>query len=675
MRAPRLSVLVSLVLVACGGEPPPPPEVPAAPAPPATAAPTAAASATAAQAPVAADSNPTERTAAQKARDDARLPLADAIIGAYSNYDARYSADRKKILFGSRRDGNREYYLADASKPDAAPVAVTHGPERASYAVFSRDGKSIFFTRDTGADENFRIYQVGLDGKNETCLTPGPVLHRENPVEPRHKPGTLVYSQSDVKSPSTQFVVQQVGKEPQVVYTEQVPSYLNDVTQDGKRALYARWNSASDLVLFELNLGSGKTHRLYPEEGKKAAVHDASYSSDGSRVYVAGDDGASSQLLLALDAKSGAVKQSFTQTTPATASVSQVAASPRGDRLAVSIDAGDHEEAWLFDARTLKPLTKVQTPLGSVSLGPFSEDGAKVTATISEPSAPTDVFSIDVAKGAVEPLRKDARPGLESLAPIDASIETVKAFDGLPIPVIAYLPKGARTSGQKLPVIAEFHGGPSSSSSVAWDQFARFFVAQGYAFLEPNVRGSTGYGRAYEMADDREKRADWLKDLASVNAWAKSQPWADPNRVVVMGGSYGGYTVLMALTRQPTLWRAGVNYVGVANLFTFLKSTDQAIRSGFVNEFGDLDRDTALLNEFSPINKIDQIVAPLFVYQGQNDPRVPRPEADQVVKALRARKVPVEYQVAANEGHSLDHRENRAEFFVRVARFLEDNAK
>ncbi len=614
-------------------------------------------------------------TAEQKARDDARRPLANAIIDAFSNYAPRFSPDRKKIVFGSRRSGNREIYLADVARPDAAPVALTHGPERAESAFFSRDGRSMFFARDTGVDENFRIYQVGLDGKNEKCLTPGPVLNRSDVIEPRHAPGTLVYTQSDVKSPATQFVVQRVGEEPRVVHTEQIPAFLNDVTADGKRALFARWNSMSDFVQFELDLGTGNTRRLYPAEGKKVAIRTAAYSADGSRVFIAGDDGDSSQLLLALDAKSGAVQQTFVQKTPATASIAQVVVSPRGDRLGVAIDTGDHQEPWLFDAKTLKPVMRVPTELGYVTFDSFSNDGTQVTATVSGSSGPPDVHVIDVATGVVEPLRKDARPGLDTLPPIETTVETIQAFDGLSIPVIVHLPKGARTNGKKLPVIAQFHGGPQASSSVGWDQFARFFVAQGYAVIEPNVRGSKGYGRAFEMADNREKRADWLKDLVAVNTWAKSQAWADPNRVIAMGASYGGYTVLMALTRQPKLWRAGVDSAGSSNNVTFLQSTDQAIRSGFVDEFGDLDKDRALLEEFSPINQIDQLVAPLYVYQGQNDPRVPRAEADQVVEALRARNVPVEYQVPADEGHSLDRRDNRADFFVRVARFLEDNAK
>jgi len=274
----------------------------------------------------------------------------------------------------------------------------------------------------------------------------------------------------------------------------------------------------------------------------------------------------------------------------------------------------------------------------------------------------------------VEPLRDDKRTGLGALPAVSVAIETIKAFDELRIPLNVYLPKDL-PAGKKLPVIAEFHGGPASSSTLGWNLFARFLTSQGYALVEPNIRGSTGFGRAFEMADNREKRGDALKDVASVNAWIKAQPWADPERVVIFGGSYGGYLVLMGLTRQPALWRAGVDLVGVANLFTFLKSTDQSIRSLFVDEFGDLEKDQKLLDEYSPLREADKIVAPLFVYQGANDPRVPRPESDQVVRGLRARKIPVEYMVAMNEGHSIDRRETRVELLTRVARFLHDEMK
>jgi dipeptidyl aminopeptidase/acylaminoacyl peptidase len=224
-------------------------------------------------------------------------------------------------------------------------------------------------------------------------------------------------------------------------------------------------------------------------------------------------------------------------------------------------------------------------------------------------------------------------------------------------------------------VIVSFHGGPTSSSAVRWNPFIRFFTALGYAVVEPNVRGSSGFGIAYAMADNREKRADWLEDVAAVNAWVKARPWCDAERVVVMGGSYGGYTTLMAMTRQPTLWRAGIDLFGMSDLRTSILSASPASRSAWVAEYGDVENGAALLEKFSPMRDVDRIVRPLFVYAGANDPRVPRSESDAIVKALRARGVPVEYMVADNEGHSIDRRENKIELMTRTARFLDDALK
>jgi len=145
--------------------------------------------------------------------------------------------------------------------------------------------------------------------------------------------------------------------------------------------------------------------------------------------------------------------------------------------------------------------------------------------------------------------------------------------------------------------------------------------------------------------------------------------------MVVFGGSYGGYTVLIAMERWPELWKAGVDLFGVANMTTFLQSTSGVIREIFKLEFGDLDRDAAFLKTISPIEEVDKIRDPLFVYAGANDPRVPRPESDQIVAALRARKVPVEYMVADNEGHSLARKENMIAFFSRSGAFLESQLR
>jgi len=291
-----------------------------------------------------------------------------------------------------------------------------------------------------------------------------------------------------------------------------------------------------------------------------------------------------------------------------------------------------------------------------------------LTAVWSTPTTPTDVYRVDTATGRVSPLRSEKRAALDRLPAIDTKIVEIDAFDGGKIPINVYVPK--KISG-KVPVIVSYHGGPAGSSAVRWSPTALFYLSQGYAWVEPNVRGSSGFGRAFEAADNGAKRLDAFHDIESAGKWAAAQAWADPARVVVFGGSYGGYTVLVALTRQPDLWRAGVDLFGVANLKTFMATTSGVIHQIFLLEFGDPDKDGAFLDSISPVRDADRIVDPLFVYAGANDPRVPRPESDLIVKALRSRGVPVEYMVRDDEGHSLSRRESQIEFLSRSARFLE----
>ncbi|WP_394836657.1 prolyl oligopeptidase family serine peptidase [Pendulispora rubella] len=676
--AARAIVPIATLLTACGGgesAAPPPPAVaaPERPPPPAVAAPPAPS----------ASSEPTVLSEEQKRRDAARVPLASSIIDAYPNWGglfsslvATYSPDGKRIIFGSLRDGSPQIYAADVARPADPPKALSGGPERALSAVFTRDGKSVLFLRDTGADENFAIWRVNVDGTGLTNLTPGESLHRQDVLLPRRKPQIMIYGAKKVSELTTNVFSQSIdGGEPKVLYTHPRPGYATDAAPDASRALFIEYLSLSDSVLSEIDLAAGKARRVYPPEGRKGNVFSAMYSADGKRILMATDEGSESSLLLALDAASGKELARYTNASPKGAMM-QAAVSPKGDTLAVRVDAGDHGEVRILDAKSLKLLRAVKVPLGQVELGSFREDGRRFSIMISLPSQPPNVFEVDVAAGSVHPLRDEKHAGLDRMPPVQASITSIAAFDGLKIPVNVYLPaERANAEKRKLPTVAIFHGGPAASYPVRWSPVNRFLVALGYAVIEPNVRGSTGFGRAYEMGDNREKRADWLKDLETVNAWAKAQPWCDGERVVVWGGSYGGYTTLMALTRQPTLWRLGVDLFGVADLKAFLRTTSTEIRTAFVDEFGDLEKDSTLLEQFSPMRDVDKIVSPLFVYAGQNDPRVPRSESDAIVRALRTRRIPVEYMVAANEGHSLDRRETKVELFTRVARFLEDNLK
>ncbi|MCI0569154.1 MAG: prolyl oligopeptidase family serine peptidase, partial [Myxococcaceae bacterium] len=381
------------------------------------------------------------------------------------------------------------------------------------------------------------------------------------------------------------------------------------------------------------------------------------------------DAGKEAALLLAMDASTGKELARYTERKPANAEVAGVSVSKKGDRLALGLLAGNHQEVRLLHARTLKPAAKVQLPLGRGFPRDFSDDGRRLTLTWSSPGTPTDVFAIDSRTGKVSPLRSDARPTLKGLPVIETSLAEVKGFDGTVIPVHVYRQKGDK--GTRRPVIVSYHGGPAGTATIGWSPMAAFFVSQGYVWVEPNVRGSGGFGRAFEEADNGPRRLDAFKDIEASSRWAASQPWADKDRVVIYGGSYGGYTTLIGLTRFPELYRAGVNLFGVANLKTFMASTSGLIREVFHLEFGHPEKDAAFLDSISPLKDTGKIQDPLFVYAGANDPRVPRAESDLIVSAVRRSKVPVEYMVKDNEGHSLARRENQMEFYARMARFLQ----
>ncbi len=671
---PILALVVALVVAACGAPAKSSPS--AAPAaPPSEPAPPAAPAPTPPPAPVAVNADPDTPAGADAARDTELARAAAAAVDAFVNGQPVFTRDGKRVVFVSDRDGLPQLYVADAGKPDAPATRLVTSTDRVTGPVPTPDGKAVVFQSDHGADENWTYFRVNLDGSGLVELTPGERRQRNPAHIADGKPDTIFYSaraMSDVGTGVYMTSAKAPGEEKQIFHDDK-PGTLIDVSRDGKWGLFQRFPSRAENYLVAIDLATGAARPVWPRGDAKVTIFDASFSADGKRVIAATDGGGEQALVLSIDVATGKETARYVETRPATAELSTVLVAHQGNVVAATVNAGNHSEIRLLDAVTLKPRTAVALPLGTGGVSRFSEDGKRLTLSWSTPNTPTDIHTVEVATGKLAPLRKEPRPQLEGLAPIEASIVEVEAFDHQKIPVNVFVPAGS--GGKKLPVIVSYHGGPSGSSAIRWAPITRFFLGQGYAWIEPNVRGSTGFGRTYEAADNGHQRLDAFKDIETTGRWAASQPWADKDRVVVFGGSYGGYTVLVALTRYPDIWRAGVDLFGVANLKTFMATTSGFIREIFLLEFGDPDKDAAFLDSISPLRDADKIVDPLFVYAGANDPRVPRTESDLIVKALRARSVPVEYMVAANEGHSLSHRENIVGFLARAARFLENHLK
>lgn len=608
------------------------------------------------------------------ARDAELSAKAAGFIDAFTNSEPVLTSDGKRLVFVSNRDGLPQLYIADAGKPDAAATRLLATAQRVTDLVPTKDGKALLFRSDTGADENWSIYRVGLDGKDLVDLTPGDRINRDGIFVPDGAPDKLLFSGRKMsESRSTVYVASASKPEPaKAIYTDDKPAFLTDISDDATWGLVLQYPSRAENYLVRLDLATGKTQPLFPPEGEKISIFDAKVSADGKAVYVATDLGAEQALILALDARTGK-ELARHAIVPASAQINNLVVAKRGGLVAASLLVGNHAEVRLLDGKKLAAKAKVEMPLGQGLAGPFSEDGTRLLAAWSTPRTPTDVLAIDARTGKAAALRKEARSSLAAMPAIDTTISDIPSFDGGKIPTNVYLPVGEQ--GKPHPVLVVYHGGPAGTSVIRWNAGTAFFLSLGYAVVEPNVRGSSGFGRAFEAADNGPGRLDAFKDIETSARWVAAQPWADPARLVVYGGSYGGYTTLIALSRWPDIWRAGVNLFGVVDLKSFMKTTSGLIHQIFLLEFGDPQEDAAFLASISPITDVDKIVDPTFVYAGANDPRVPRTESDLIVKALRGRKISTEYMVADNEGHSLARRENQLAFFARCARFLETHLR
>lgn len=616
---------------------------------------------------------------ADAARDAELARIVAGVIDVVANSDPVFTRDGTRVAFVSNRDGLPQLYVGDVAQPAAAPLRLVQSTERIESPLATPDGAALVFRSDHDADENWSYYRVNLDGSGLVELTPGPRRHRDAPLIAQAKPETIFYSARPA-SEAQVAVYRTSARAPAGetrIYRDDQPGTLRDVNQDGTWGLLRRDISSSEAYVLAVDLETGASHPLYPPPAAaapKVAIYDARFSGDGKRALITTDGGGEQALVLSIDVETGRETARYVETRPVTALIEQIYVSAASNTAVLLLRAGGHSDVRVLDATTLRPRAAVTLPLGDGGdRGSFSHDGKRFALTWSTPNVPDDIYAVDVATGAVAPLRREARPALDGLPPIEVSITKVSAFDRLPLPTHVFRPAGS--SGKKLPVIVEYHGGPASSAWIQWSPATRLLIGQGYAVVQPNVRGSTGFGRAFEAADNGRKRLDAFRDVETIARWVASQRWADKRRMVAFGGSYGGYTVLIGLTRMPGIWRAGVEEIGFANLPTALATTNGTLRAIFRVEFGDVDRDGEFLESISPLADAGKIVAPLFVYAGAHDPRAARSESDRIVNALRVRQVPVEYMIAENEGHSMDHRETQLAFFSRMLRFLETHLK
>jgi dipeptidyl aminopeptidase/acylaminoacyl peptidase len=337
-----------------------------------------------------------------------------------------------------------------------------------------------------------------------------------------------------------------------------------------------------------------------------------------------------------------------------------------GRRLVVDANEEGYTRVRVHDPATLELEREVELPApGVVTHFALSPDGATLALGWSSPRHPWTVVIADLETGATRSL-DTAESSVRPDELVEPTLHRFESFDGESVPFFLFEPAGDRP----VPVVVEIHGGPEAQRTAMWMPLVQYLVGSGYAVAQPNVRGSTGYGKRYEHLDDLENRLDSVRDLVALRDRLAAEPRFD-GRAVLYGGSYGGYMVLAGLAFHPDLWAAGIAVVPVSSFVTFLENTAAYRRAYREREYGSLERDRDFLVEVSPLTHVDSMAAPLFIIHGANDPRVPLSEARQIHAALTSRGVPCELLVYDDEGHGLNKLKNRVDAYPRAVEWLE----
>lgn len=598
--------------------------------------------------------------------DEAAIAALLAAAPVVAEHTPRWSPDGRTIAFVSNRDGPNALYLR-AVDGDAPARRVVDVPPRFRRPVFSLDGRHLYFTTDASGDEAYVIRRVDLARGVIEAVAIAPQLERDGPW--MRPDGGFVFAGRPTNETRVAFYRQgpDLAAPPEEVFASESTSPWA-ARSDGARVLAIR--APLDDALEVVDLATGHRRALYPPSGATGVrVYDTTFAPTGPLVYVATDAGEEATHLLALDARTGREVARFTEPDAAVGEVHALTCA--GGTLAYVVDLGTHHEVRVLDARTLRPRASPVLPLGSEVPGAhhptrshglaLAPDGRRLAVEWSTPSSPARVLLVDTRTGAVTPLTREAPP----VSPIETEVVRIPSFDGLALPTLVYRAPG----GGPRPVIVAIHGGFVFASTARHDPQLTALLSEGWAVVEPNVRGSGGFGRRFASLDDGPRKLEAVRDLRAVAEWIGAQPWADRERLAILGPSAGGYMTLMALGHQPELWRAGVAIVPLADVGVGLAAMEPTLRSFLEIELAPLS-EPALVAAVSPSTYANRIRAPLFVYAAANDVRAPVLQVDALVRSVRGRGGSVEYMRAEGVGHSRIDPRAQAELSVRLLRFL-----
>jgi dipeptidyl aminopeptidase/acylaminoacyl peptidase len=583
---------------------------------------------------------------------------------------ATWSPDGKSIAFISNMSGRNNLWVVPAD--GGFPTQLTVSDQRQTDPAWSPDGKWLAYQSDYDGDEQWDIFLVSPKMGKIVNLTQTREIAESNPTwspDGRYlayevKPKTSAVSEIDVYDMVMREVKHITTKTPQDE-TNMDPLW----TSDGKYIVYTQEQAkGTDSNIFIADVASGKSTLLTPHEGGQIYFAN-DVSPDGKRVLLTSNATNGYENVGLLDVAT----KKIAWLTKDKWEIRGGEFSPDGKHVAFTANIDGNQDIYLHDLATGKstalPVPKgVNEPVGGHSA--FSADGSRLLYDHNGPTSPGDLWVYELASGKSQQITHSLVGGIRPEDMVEPYLVHYPSRDGKwTISAWLYVPYNMARNGQNAAIVY-IHGGPTSQTTNVFNRFIQYAVNQGYMVLAPNYRGSRGYGKEFQQANLGDMGGGDLQDVLAGVDWIKQTGHLDPKKIAVMGASYGGYMTMMAVTKAPDTWAAGVAIVPFVNWFTEMANEDAELRQGDLETMGDPVKNKALLEDRSPINFIDRIKAPLLLLAGGNDPRCPKSETLQVVDAIKKRGGTVDYKIYENEGHSFARVEDQIDEYKRVADFL-----
>jgi dipeptidyl aminopeptidase/acylaminoacyl peptidase len=584
--------------------------------------------------------------------------------------DTAWSPDGKTIVFVSNMSGRNNLWLVPAV--GGWPTQLTISDQRQSSPVWSPDGKWIAYQSDYDGDEQWDIFMVSPKTGQVVNLTNTRVIAEQHPVwspDSRY----LAY----IVKPKTSSVYEidvfdKVLRETKHLTSGTAADRMNVGpiwSRDGKWIAYTQEQSkGTDSNVFVAELETGKSTLITPHEGEQL-FHANDFSPDGKSLLITSNaaNGYENVALLEITSKK------ITWLTRDKWEIEGGQFSPDGKHVTWTANVDGNSQIYLYDILS-KKTSALPLPVGWNSHGggdsAFSHDGANFLYYHNGPTAPRDAWIYSMASGKSHQVTHSLVAGIHSEDMVEPVLVHYPSHDGKwTISALLYVPFNMPRSGQNAAIVY-VHGGPASQTVNTFNRFIQHIANQGYMVIAPNYRGSTGYGKEFQHANLFDMGGGDLQDVLGAADFLKQTGFVDPKKLVLMGGSYGGYLTMLGVTKAPDVWAAGVPIVPFVNWFTEIENEDPVLQQSDIATMGDPKTNRALFEDRSPIFFVDKIKAPLLLLAGGNDPRCPKEETLQVSDAVKKNGGVAEYKIYENEGHGFARVENQIDAYQRVSGFL-----